>query len=195
VGQFHFTPELYDEWIREDVPAYDELQQHVADATAGVEARRILDLGVGTGTTARAVLSVQRRARLVGIDVSAEMLERARSDLPTQRVEALAVARLEDPLPAGPFDLVVSALAVHHLDTAGKADLFARVADVLGPGGRLVLGDVIVPERPQDAVTPVSPDFDFPDRLEVLTESLAVAGLAPRVVWCEGDLAVLAADR
>jgi tRNA (cmo5U34)-methyltransferase len=39
------------------------------------------------------------------------------------------VHRLEDPPPEGNFALVVSALAVHHLDGAGKADLFARVAD------------------------------------------------------------------
>jgi len=37
----------------------------------------------------------------------------------------LAVADLLDPLPAGRFDLVVSALAVHHLDGPGKATLFA----------------------------------------------------------------------
>jgi hypothetical protein len=35
----------------------------------------------------------------------------------------LRVGRLQDPLPQGNFDLVVSALAVHHLDGAGKADL------------------------------------------------------------------------
>jgi tRNA (cmo5U34)-methyltransferase len=38
------------------------------------------------------------------------------------------VSRLEDALPVGNIDLVVSALAVHHLDGAGKADLFARIA-------------------------------------------------------------------
>jgi hypothetical protein len=43
----------------------------------------------------------------------------------------LRVSRLQDPLPEGNFDLVGSALAVHHLDGAGKADLFARVADRL----------------------------------------------------------------
>jgi hypothetical protein len=35
-----------------------------------------------------------------------------------------------------------------------KADLFARIAARLRPGGRFVLGDVVVPEDPADVVTP-----------------------------------------
>lgn len=194
LAQFHFTPERYLDWIREDVPAYDELQERVAEATTGIEAEDSLDLGMGTGETARRVLDLHPRARLTGIDASAEMLERARELLPAERVEGLLVSRLEDPLPAGPFDLVVSALAVHHLDGAGKADLFRRVADVLRPGGRFVLADVVIPERPEDAVTPVSPGFDFPDRADDLIRWLEEAGLAPRLLWSQHDLALLAAD-
>jgi hypothetical protein len=63
------------------------------------------------------------------------MLERARRVLPEGCVE-LHARRLEDPLPAGPFDLIFSALAIHHLDGPGKADLFARAAARLVPGGR-----------------------------------------------------------
>jgi hypothetical protein len=47
--QFHFDPASYLERIRAEVPAYDELQDVVADATAGIQAQRVLDLGVGTG--------------------------------------------------------------------------------------------------------------------------------------------------
>jgi SAM-dependent methyltransferase len=53
----------------------------------------------------------------------------------------------------GNFDLVVSASAVHHLDGAGKADLFARIAARLRSGARFVLGDVVVPDDPADVVT------------------------------------------
>ena len=60
----------------------------------------------------------------------------------------LRVARLQDPLPDGPFDLVVSALCVHHLDREEKRDLFRRLAGVLAGPGRLVLADVVVPVDP-----------------------------------------------
>lgn len=71
----------------------------------------------------------------------------------------LRVQRLEDPLPEGPFDLVVSVLAVHHLEADEKRDLFRRVRRALAPGGRFVLADLIVPERAEDVVTPATPGF------------------------------------
>ena len=82
-------------------------------------------------------------------------------------------------------------LAIHHLDGPGKADLFHRVAAVLAPGGRFVLGDVVVPEDPADATTPLSPDFDLPSRVDDQLRWLADAGLDASVSWSSGDLAVL----
>jgi tRNA (cmo5U34)-methyltransferase len=106
------------------------------------------------------------------------------------------VARLEDPLPRErPFDLVFSALAVHHLDGPAKADLFTRVAAVLAPGGRFVLGDLIVPEDPADVVTPIDGAFDVPSTIEEQLGWLATAGLAPALAWRERDLAVLVGVR
>jgi tRNA (cmo5U34)-methyltransferase len=188
MSQFHFTPERYLELMHEDVPRYDELQAETARATAGSGATSILELGVGTGETSRRVLAEHPGARLVGIDASAEML--AEADLPDAE---LRVARLEDPLPDGPFDLVVSCLAIHHLDGAGKQDLFGRIAAVLAGSGTFVLADVIVPEDPADAVTPCTPDFDLPDRLDDQLEWLTAAGFDAEATWVRGDLAVVRA--
>jgi tRNA (cmo5U34)-methyltransferase len=85
----------------------------------------------------------------------------------------------------------VSALAVHHLDRVGKADLFRRVADVLVPGGRFVLGDVIEPVDPADVVTPIDGVFDQPSPVADQLAWLADAGLDAEAVWVERDVAVL----
>ncbi len=106
----------------------------------------------------------------------------------------LRVGRLEDPLPEGSFDLVVSALAVHHLDGAGKADLFERVAGRLRPGGRFVLGDVVVPDDPADVVTPIDGVYDKPSTVADQLGWLDAAGLDARVVWTRQDLAVIVAE-
>jgi tRNA (cmo5U34)-methyltransferase len=188
--QFHFDPTTYLETIRKEVPAYDELQQAVAEATAGIHAERVLELGVGTGQTSRRVLDLHPGAELVGIDESAEMVAVASADVAGN----LRVRRLQDPLPEGNFDLVVSALAVHHLDGAGKADLFARVADRLRPGGRFVLGDVVVPDDPADLVTPIDGVYDQPSTIDDQVRWLAAAGLHAEVVWARQDLAVIVAD-
>jgi tRNA (cmo5U34)-methyltransferase len=195
VGRFHFTPEGYLDRIRGEVQGYDELQDRVAQATLGNETRRVLDLGVGTGESARRVLDLHPAARVTGVDSSADMLEQARAELPAERTDALVVAHLEDELPGGPFDLVVSVLAVHHLDAAEKADLFRRIETVLSPGGRFVLGDVVVPKRAEDAVTELTPGFDLPDRVDDQLAWLEAAGFAGRVDWSERDLAVIVAER
>jgi tRNA (cmo5U34)-methyltransferase len=189
--QYHHTPERYLALMREAIPVYDAFQDAIAEAGAAEPATRVLDLGTGTGETARRVLARHAGARLVGLDASAEMLAIARGVLgPGVQLEQ---RRLEDPLPDGPFDLVVSALAVHHLDRAGKGELAARVRAVLVPGGRFVLGDVIVPDDPADAVTPLGRTLDRPERLPDLVAALRQGGLAASVSWAWNDLVVLVA--
>jgi tRNA (cmo5U34)-methyltransferase len=192
LAQFHWKPEEYLALMREEVPDYERLQDEVAVAT-GYGAARVLELGTGTGETARRVLELHPRATFVGVDASSEMLERAREVLSAERAE-LRVGRLEDPLPEGPFDVVVSALAVHHLDGPGKADLFTRAREVLAPGGRLVVGDVVVPEDPADAVTPIDGDYDKPSTVEEQLEWMREAGFSASVVWSHCDLAVLVGE-
>jgi L-threonylcarbamoyladenylate synthase len=190
--QFHFDPASYDELIHADVPAFDRFQDAVAQAS-GSGARRVLELGTGTGETARRLLDRHPGATLVGIDESLSMLDHARHRLDADRVE-LRVSRLEDPLPPGAFDLVASALCVHHLPGAEKAELFRRVAAALAPGGRFVLGDVIEPEDPTVERSPLTPGYDHPSPVPDQLEWLRAAGFDARTVWAEGDLVVFAAE-
>jgi tRNA threonylcarbamoyl adenosine modification protein (Sua5/YciO/YrdC/YwlC family) len=189
--QFHFDPSTYPEMIRAEIPVYDAMQDELVRA-AGTAATRVLELGTGTGETARRLLERHPHATLEGIDESAEMLAVAAARLPAQRV-SLRVQAIEQPLPDGPFDLVASALCVHHLRAPAKRDLFARIRRVLSPGGRFVLADVVVPGDPADATTALTPGFDHPSPLEDQLSWLAEAGLEARVTWRHADLAVIAA--
>ena len=195
MAQNHFEPDSYPEFVRLEIPEYDELEEVVAEAASAVAAARILDLGSGTGETARRVLERHVGASIVLVDSSAEMLTAAREALAKDRIESVLVQRLEDPLPAGPFDLVVSALAVHHLESADKQVLFRRIAEVLRPGGRFVLADVVVPQDSELASTPVASEFDRPDRLDDQLAWIGEAGLEPDVLWTSNDLVVIAARR
>jgi tRNA threonylcarbamoyl adenosine modification protein (Sua5/YciO/YrdC/YwlC family) len=190
--QFHFDPSTYDSLIHDDIPAYDEFQDAVARAS-GDGASRLLELGTGTGETARRLLARHPSARLVGVDESASMLAAARTALPGDRV-SLHVGAIEDPLPEGPFDVVASALCVHHLEGTLKRDLFARVHSVLAPGGRFVLGDVVVPADAEEASIPLSDGYDHPSPLADQLRWLAETGFDARVVWEHGDLAVVLAS-
>jgi len=192
VGQFHFDPGSYLELMHAEVQGYEELQDEVARAASGLQPADVLELGTGTGETAARILHLYPETRLTGLDASPYMLAAARAEL--GQSPSLIVARLEDPLPPGPYDLVFSALSVHHLDGEGKRDLFRRVARVLRPGGHFVLGDVVVPVDAADAVTPLSPDFDLPDTAADQLAWLEEAGFAARLAWTLRDLAVFAAE-
>jgi tRNA (cmo5U34)-methyltransferase len=193
VAQYHDAPARYLELMRSALPLYDRLQDELVLATADLDAPRILDLGAGTGETARRCLEVHPEARVVALDASEGMLAIAAEVLGDRAT--LCPGGLEDPLPEGPFELIVSALAVHHLDGPGKADLFCRVAARLAPGGRFVLADVVVPPVPVARPAPLDPAVDRPDRLDDLVDWLEQADLEPHVRWVEGDLAVVAASR
>ncbi len=192
-GQFHFDPATYPRLIREDVPEYDRFQQAVVELS-GTGVRAVLELGTGTGETARRLLVHHPDASLTGIDESEAMLDRARQVLDPGRV-TLHVGRLQQTLPDGRFDLVVSALCVHHLDAVEKADLFVRVRRTLAPSGRFVLGDVFLPTPGGAIGTPLTPGYDKPSTVAEQLAWLTESGFAARVAWEAGDLAVIVAER
>jgi tRNA (cmo5U34)-methyltransferase len=187
VGEWEWNPETYLAEMAAEIPGYEELQEAVAAATAGSDAARVLELGTGTGETALRVKAGQPAADWVGIDASEAMLRRAQERLPDAD---LRLQRLEDELPSGPFDLVVSALAVHHLDGAGKRDLFARVAGVLKSGGSFVLGDVVVPADGQTGPIEIDWVMDLPDSVEDQLAWLRDAGFEVEATSVRVDLAV-----
>jgi tRNA (cmo5U34)-methyltransferase len=98
---------------------------------------RVLDLGAGTGLMGAAVRARYPEVELVLVDGAGEMLAQAREWMPAGAITTV-VADLRERLPEGPFDAVVSALAIHHLEDDDKRDLFERVHGVLRPGGAFV---------------------------------------------------------
>lgn len=135
---FNAQADGYEAQRRRLIPSYDAFYGTAVDALAmaGRPLRRVLDLGAGTGLLSRLVSDAFPDAELTLFDGAPAMLDQARGHL-GERAHYV-VGDLGGPLPEGPWDAVVSALAVHHLDDAGKRDLFARLRDVLAPGGIFV---------------------------------------------------------
>jgi tRNA (cmo5U34)-methyltransferase len=182
-----WDPTVYLEQMLEEIPGFEELEDAVAARATGT---RILELGTGSGETAVRVLARNPGAAYTGIDSSEAMLAAAKARLP-EEVD-LRPARLEDALPAGPFDLVVSVLAVHHLDDAGKLDLFERVAAVTDT---FLLGDVVVPERAEDAVIEIDGVYDTPSSVAEQLQWLSDAGFEAHADYVRPDLAVFTARK
>lgn len=133
-AQFHSNPDIYAERIRAQVPVFDQLQ---AEAVAAIPAppSRVLDLGIGTGRTSEQLLEIYPEAHVTGLDSDPDMVYKAR-DL----VADVRLARMQDPLPDGPWDLVIAVLSIHALDRNQRRDLFRRVRE---QSSALVIGDIV----------------------------------------------------
>ena len=154
-------------------------------AVGGIEAgRTVLELGCGTGEFTRRV--TRPDVRLVGLDLSAALLRRARARVP-------GVAFLQSDAEALPFrdaafDLVYGCSVLHHLDVRAALE---EVRRVLRPGGRLVFSEpnllnpqVFVMFR----VTPLKPWFgNSPDEMAFTRGAIlrVLAGLGFRRATAE----------
>jgi tRNA (cmo5U34)-methyltransferase len=127
----------YDALRRRLVPDYDAFYGAVPEALERVAAgdvRRVVDLGAGTGLLSAVVAEAFPEAQIELLDASEPMLALAQERL-GDTVSAVHVADMAGALPEGPFDAVVSALAIHHLEHADKRALMRRVHAALRPGG------------------------------------------------------------
>ena len=145
----------YDDWVRMALPTYDELFTVAVEAIpyGPEEAISFADLGAGTGLFSAMVLARYRQARATLFDTSKNMLEIARRRFvhESERVQ-LVRERLEDFRDTQQFDLVVSSLAIHHLQDQDKRVLFSRIHTCLAAGGAFINVDQIRGVGPFDAL-------------------------------------------
>ena len=100
-----------------------------------------LDYGCGTGLVTLALAA--RVQRVLAVDSSAGMLAVLAKKAPAAgiaNVEPLRADFATEPLPPGPFDLVASAMTLHHV--ADVETLVRKFYALLAPGGFLALADL-----------------------------------------------------
>ena len=140
---FDQAASIYDQTRRQLIPCFD-LFYGTAIELIPPDAKRVLDLGAGTGLLTVMVLNHAPSATVTLADVSTEMLEQAKIRLktPSERCVFAPIDYTVE-LPAGPFDVIVSALSIHHLEAPAKQRLFARIFDCLAPGGIFINADQV----------------------------------------------------
>jgi ubiquinone/menaquinone biosynthesis C-methylase UbiE len=125
------------------------LRNSTLDHAGVFQGARVLDVGCGTGTL---TLEARRRAgaegSVVGIDVSPQMIARARAKAEEAGLDVtLEVASAESlPLADASCDIVLCSLALHHLRRNQRRTAVEEMHRVLAPGGRVVIVD-LSPER------------------------------------------------
>jgi SAM-dependent methyltransferase len=167
--------------------------------------RRVLDLGCGDGRLAALVVGARESVTgAVLVDSSPAMLERARARFAGDERFRIVAGDLADGIrDHGEADVIVSGLAIHHLEDDGKRALLGQVAEQLRPGGVFANLDVIesaTPELhdeflramkrtgndPEDRLAPIEPQLQW----------MRAAGLAQvDCLWRWRGLALLVGQR
>jgi SAM-dependent methyltransferase len=117
----------------------DWLLRRLGAASAGTGVR-LLDYGCGTGTLMRLLRAKGLHAEMTGCDLSQVMLDEARRLW--QEGDAPALHRVpagRTPFADGAFDLTILCCVLHHVVPADRPGVFAELARVTRPGGRVVV--------------------------------------------------------
>jgi tRNA (cmo5U34)-methyltransferase len=101
----------------------------------------ILDVGAGTGLFSAILLEKFPDARLTLMDISENMLDMARKRFTARPDTGYVVCDYSRSELGGPYDLICSALSIHHLAPEDKCELFCRIFAALRPGGMFVNAD------------------------------------------------------
>ncbi len=110
---------------------------------------QVLDLGAGTGLLSQFVADSFPQASLTLIDRSEKMLEKARERLSNQSARTRFInADYSDGVLPGEFDLVVSALSIHHLPDNSKQGLFTKIYEALGDSSIFINADQVLGSSP-----------------------------------------------
>lgn len=136
--------DAFDQHVREQLPWYDLATASVAHiARHYIPAEGLVyDVGCATGNIGRAIADTlaTRRARLIGIEASAEMASRyaGPGEVVVSPAEAFDFA---------PCDLIVCFLTLMFVPPAQRIGLIARMRDAVRPGGAIVIFEKIEPGR------------------------------------------------
>jgi cyclopropane fatty-acyl-phospholipid synthase-like methyltransferase len=137
------------EYLSREIPHRPTAEQLLLEALPS-RVERFLDLGTGDGRMVALVRSRHPEARAVGLDASEPMLARAADRFAADPLVELQAHELGLPLPVeGPFDAIVSGLAIHHLEDERKRELFGEVQELLLPGGAFANLDLVSSASPQ----------------------------------------------
>jgi 2-polyprenyl-3-methyl-5-hydroxy-6-metoxy-1,4-benzoquinol methylase len=139
----------------------------IRDRVVFDDSMHVMDFGAGTGLITQQV--ADKVGKVTAVDVSAAMLEKlaAKGDI-KDKVEILCRNIIEQPIDTE-FDLIVSAMAMHHIEDTDK--LIRRFAEHLKPGARVALADLDAEDgsfHPEDAEGVYHSGFDRKELAKLL---------------------------
>ena len=141
---FDNAAQIYDQTRRQYIPCFDDFYGTALELipyprAAAIE---ILDLGAGTGLLAALVAEAFPNARITLLDISSEMLAKAKERFTAQegRIHYHTLDYIHEAMP-GRYDVVVSALSLHHSPPDDLRAVFQKIYTALKTGGCFINAD------------------------------------------------------
>lgn len=138
--QFNLIAKEYDCNRKKFIPCFDEYYESTTKFIASniFQPKRILDLGAGTGLLSFFWYQHFPESKYVLVDIADEMLKIAQERFAGLENVSYQTLDYSQRLPEGEFDVIISALSIHHLEHTSKAELFSRIYNKLPKGGVFV---------------------------------------------------------
>lgn len=148
--QFDNISEKYDKQRNQLLPCFDDyysIPLTVLDFDG--ESPNILDIGSGTGLFSAIVLQKYPKAKFTLIDLSDKMLAVAKERFKDYKDFEFIVDDYTKHDFEGKFDIIISALSIHHLSAADKEKLYQKCYDMLNENGVFINADQVLSPSPE----------------------------------------------
>ncbi|MBQ8849174.1 MAG: class I SAM-dependent methyltransferase [Clostridia bacterium] len=147
--QFNFVAREYDANRKKFIPCFNDYYENTTKfIISNIEKpKRVLDLGAGTGLLSYFWYQECPLTEYILVDIADEMLNIARKRFEGINNISYQVMDYSKELPNEDFDVIASALSIHHLENEDKQKLFTRIYDKLPSGGLFVNYDQFCGEQ------------------------------------------------
>ena len=140
--RFKWLTPLYDFFIWITMPEKKIKKALISEANIYAGAK-LLDFGCGTATLTIMAKQSSPEAKVTGIDVDREILDKATKKIKKEKLDIFLLDYDGSQLPFqhNAFDRVISCLVFHHLDTDTKQKALAEIFRVMNKDGQLLIAD------------------------------------------------------